>query len=1284
MESSFLATLGYGAESLWDSVSRRCGLARAALLGALLCGWLPALAQAQVAAPVFTPPSGSRLPVTVTVSNDTPGAVIYFTLDGTVPDTNATLYTSPLSFTNYTTLRARAFATGLTPSDTVFANYLDWPDPPVVSYQRVVTNDFPEAPLVTVTVSGASNVACFSIEERLPAVVQATNISDNGYFTNGAVRWGPFTNTPAVTVSYRVTGLAGTHQVDGSASMDGAWWFTPSPSSVTISTPGGGGSVPSMPPQVAMPTFTPASGTNVPVDMTISCATTGAVIFYTLDGSLPNAGSTLYTGAVHLAEVGVVRARAFYGGWTPSVASVAYYGPSLPLADAQVTRSVSTNPPSAPVVSFAATPGTNAACFALEEWLPLGLSASNVMADGVFSASNRVVRWGPFFGTNAAALSYQAIGLPGTYPVRATWSVDGVSGGETVGTNVVVASTTGGGGVPTPPSQVPAPLLSPAIGTNLPMTVTISCADPLAEVRYTTDGSLPTAGSPLYANAMVFAAPTTLRARAFRAGYLPSVAVVGNYVAPGSGITLGLVRSVSGNGTYLPSISVTATRQGDLQCYAVTETVAPGLTPYEIGQGAVWNEASRTLKWGPYTDASPRVLTYKVSGPSAAYALAGQGSFDGTPVAVTGAAAVTVDLTTMPLVATPVIAPTPNGVFPVDVTISCATTGAVIHFTTDGSPPDESSLVYSGPIHLVTITVVQARAFRAWSVPSGGVQVFYGDEVPAVGTTIGRTIAGNGSASPLVQIAVQPGAGVKCYAVSEVIPAGLTPQQMSGSGVFSTATRTIRWGPFLDAQARTLSYRLSGPDGSYELSGAGSFDGFGVETPGDRIVVMDNHPYLAHAAVSNWTYAVSIVVTSRPPAGAFCYTVEEFLPAGVTPMNITDGGLWNSNTLTIKWGPFLDDSLRALRCDPVGAFASYLTSAQMSVDGVSHAWAGDFTAAVGLPAPQDVSVLAGNRIIYVFWTGSGQEAGFKLYYWTTPNRSDQQVVSIGPGTPGFYALPGLQNGTNYFLALTAFDPNGVESASSATVSATPNAAAGYFGQIAFNTNYYAAVGESAVVTVWDADLNTNATQAETVWVQVGSGSDTNGFALLLTETGNDTGIFSSTATGTNLSFTFGPSQPQLARLRVSEGDTVWAIYGDALPAGQRVATAQVMQYDSNGNGIPDWWERVHFGGLGIACPTCDFDHDGATDWQEYVAGTDPTDANSVFKVVDLQQPGNGETVLRWTSVAGKSYAIEKSTDLTAGFYELVADVLATPPLNTYTDVNPPGASGVFYRIRVNH
>ena len=1102
-----------------------------------------------VSNPYFTPPSGTRLPVTVTISNTTPGSSIHFTLDGTVPDTNATLYTAPLTFSNYTSLRARAFQSGLTPSDTVSANYLDWPDRPGVSYQRVVTNDLPNQPLVTVTITGASNVACFTIEERLPTLIQATNITGDGTTTsNNAVRWGPFTNTPTVTVSYRVTGMAGTHQVDGAASVDGAWTFSPSPSPVTITALGGGG-VPSVPPQVAMPIFAPASGSNVPVDVTLSCGTTGAVIYYTLDGSLPSQASTLYTGAVHLASASAVRARAFTNGWTPSVASVAYYEGPLPSADIGVARSVGTNPPTAPVVSFTVTPATNATCWTMEEWLPPGLGASNVTADGVFSASSRVVRWGPFFGSNAVAMSYQAVGLPGSYPVHATWSVDGMNanvnrvrfqptqtfianwtfdtapaaadwstaslggsfstaaaldgavqalaagsiasqltasvsnppaatalatwsssgfyvqtrptgngatllmttltnttgGGvstlninydlaspvvpaneelpghrayyslsgtagswvavgnysvvgsqsisldlsatpwaantlmyflfaddnamanpdgsyqidnftvaitsvprlqnpqEAIGCNVVVASPTGGSGVPTPPSQVPTPVLSPALGTNLPVTVAISCTDAVAQIRFTLDGSLPTEASALYSTALQFSTPTTLRARAFRVGYTPSVAVVGYYQAPSSGDSLGLVRAVSGNGTFLPAITITATPQGSVGCYAVTETLASGLTPYEIGQDAVWNETNRTLKWGPYPDATLRVMSYKVSGPSATYALAGQGSFDGNPVLVTGATAVTVDLNTMPVVATPVITPTPNGVFPVNVTISCATTGAVIHFTIDGTDPDESAPVYAGPVHLDTITLVRARAFRAWSVPSASVTVLYGDEQPAGGTTIGRTITSNGKPLPLVQITVHPGTGVQCHAVTEVLPVELRPLEVSHGGVFSAATRTVRWGPFLDAQERTLSFRLSGPDGSYELSGSGSFDGFSRETTGDRIVVVDTHSYLVHAAVSNSPSGPTVQITATPSPLAACYTVEEFLPPGVTPQNISDGGLWNASTLTIKWGPFLDDAPRMFNYDPIGATNRYLASGRISVDGVSHLWSGEVT-----------------------------------------------------------------------------------------------------------------------------------------------------------------------------------------------------------------------------------------------------------------------------------------------------------------------------------------------------
>ena len=71
--------------------------------------------------------------------------------------------------------------------------------------------------------------------------------------------------------------------------------------------------------------------------------------------------------------------------------------------------------------------------------------------------------------------------------------------------------------------QVPRPVITPPGGAGVfPLLVTLTCADPQATIRYTTNGSDPTSASAVAAAPLQLAAPTILKAQAFRAGWLAS------------------------------------------------------------------------------------------------------------------------------------------------------------------------------------------------------------------------------------------------------------------------------------------------------------------------------------------------------------------------------------------------------------------------------------------------------------------------------------------------------------------------------------------------------------------------------------------------------------------------------------------------------------------------------------------------------------------------------------------------------------------------------------------
>ena len=57
---------------------------------------------------------------------------------------------------------------------------------------------------------------------------------------------------------------------------------------------------------------------------------------------------------------------------------------------------------------------------------------------------------------------------------------------------------------------------------NRPLTISMTCADPDAEIRYTTDGSEPTMKSSLYKSSFVILKTTTIKAKAFKKGSVPS------------------------------------------------------------------------------------------------------------------------------------------------------------------------------------------------------------------------------------------------------------------------------------------------------------------------------------------------------------------------------------------------------------------------------------------------------------------------------------------------------------------------------------------------------------------------------------------------------------------------------------------------------------------------------------------------------------------------------------------------------------------------------------------
>jgi len=317
--------------------------------------------------------------------------------------------------------------------------------------------------------------------------------------------------------------------------------------------------------------------------------------------------------------------------------------------------------------------------------------------------------------------------------------------------------------------QAAAPAFSQAGGTyTSAQSVTLTSATSGASINYTTDGSTPTEthGTP-YTGPVSISATTTLSAIAFKTGFSDSTIVTAIYTLQAAAPAFS-----QAGGTYTSAQSVTLT---SATSGASINYTTDGSTPTE-------------------THGTPYSGSINITATTILNAIAFESGFSDSTVVT---AVYTLQATT------PAFSPA-GGTYTSaqSVTLTSATSGASINYTTDGSTPTEThGTLYTGPVSISTTTTLSAIAFKTGYIDSGVSIAGYTINLPPVTPTFSPA-AGTYASAQSVTITSASGATIR-YTTD-----GSTPTETNGtiySGPVSITKTTI---------LKAIAYKSGYPDTS--------------------------------------------------------------------------------------------------------------------------------------------------------------------------------------------------------------------------------------------------------------------------------------------------------------------------------------------------------------------------------------------------------------------------------------------------------------------------------------